>query len=144
MRREFGWALAVVLSSTVIGVGAASAADMALKARPAPIVAAAVYNWTGFYVGVNGGGVWGRNDVSGVFFDGDANATARTLGGLAGPGRVDGSSAIGGVQAGYNWQGSTPWVIGVEADIQGMSLKETRTSAIFTVAGRSTQDFDKV
>jgi outer membrane immunogenic protein len=40
---------------------AAQAADIAAKASPAP-VPAAVYNWTGLYVGVNGGGGWGRQD----------------------------------------------------------------------------------
>jgi outer membrane immunogenic protein len=144
MRQNLKWALASVVSVTLGGFGSALAADLPVKARPAPMPMVAVYNWTGFYIGVNGGGIWGRNDVSSVFFDGGAVARAQTLGALAGNGRVDGSSAIGGVQAGYNWQGSTPWVIGVEADIQGMSLKENRTSAIFTVAGNSAQDFDQV
>ena len=31
-------------------IGAASAADMAVKARPAPVVAA-IYDWSGIYVG---------------------------------------------------------------------------------------------
>ena len=35
--------------------GSASAADMAVKARPAPIPAP-VFSWTGFYLGVHGGG----------------------------------------------------------------------------------------
>ncbi len=34
----------------------ASAADMAVKAAPAPMLAP-IYNWTGFYIGGNGG--WG-------------------------------------------------------------------------------------
>jgi len=39
--------------------GAASAADLA--ARPytkAPVAVASVYNWTGFYLGIVGGGAW--------------------------------------------------------------------------------------
>src|SRR6185295_9243614 len=46
-------------SASLLLAGAASAADMA--ARPytkAPVAPVAVYNWTGFYVGVNGGGGW--------------------------------------------------------------------------------------
>ena len=131
---------------SILMTSAAFAADMAPRYTKAPIaIPEAVFNWTGFYVGVNGGGIWGRNDVSSVFFDGNANATAQTLAALAGTGRTgDGSSAFGGVQVGYNWQGATPWVFGVEADIQGMSFNENRNSGIFTVAGRSAQDFDQI
>jgi outer membrane immunogenic protein len=35
------------------------AADMAVKAPPAAV---ATYNWTGFYLGVEGGGAWGKCD----------------------------------------------------------------------------------
>jgi len=84
----------------------ASAADMA--ARPytkAPPMIAAVYDWTGFYVGVNGG--WGSSRKSwdfvspaGVFIatDGSHDATGGTVGG----------------QVGYRWQASQ-WVFGLEA-----------------------------
>ena len=44
---------------TMLLTGAASAADLA--ARPcakAPAMPVAVYNWTGFYIGANGGGAW--------------------------------------------------------------------------------------
>ena len=43
-------------------VTSASAADLA--ARPytkAPPMIAVVYDWSGFYVGANGGGAWSRN-----------------------------------------------------------------------------------
>ncbi len=49
--------LATVGIVAMAGMAApASAADMAVKAAPAPIVAP-IYNWTGFYIGGNGG--WG-------------------------------------------------------------------------------------
>jgi len=79
-----------------------------------------------------------------VFVDGAAVVSAQTLGVLAGTGGMNGSSAFGGVQVGYNWQGATPWIWGVEADIQGMSLNANRTSALFTIAPNSAQDFDQV
>src|SRR5689334_10182171 len=37
----------------------ALAADMAVKAVPPPAPVAAVYSWTGFYIGANGG--WGQS-----------------------------------------------------------------------------------
>jgi outer membrane immunogenic protein len=88
-----------------LGIAApASAADMA--ARPytkAPPMIAAVYDWTGFYVGVNGG--WGSSrktwdDVTGGAFvpEGSHDATGGTVGG----------------QIGYRWQASQ-WVFGLEA-----------------------------
>jgi outer membrane immunogenic protein len=95
-------------------VGAAVAADlpanMVTKAPPAPVR----QNWTGFYDGVNVGGIWGHQRVS---LD-DATGT-RLLSGSPGQ-----NGAIGGGQIGYNWQPfSRPWVLGVEADIQGSSQR---------------------
>jgi outer membrane immunogenic protein len=94
---------AVIATSAIVGVSAASAADMAprtyTKAPPAPVVA--VYNWTGLYIGVNGGGGWGRTDW--YFNVVGTTANHDTSGGLAGG------------QIGYNWQ-ANQWVFGVEAD----------------------------
>jgi outer membrane immunogenic protein len=70
----------------------ASAADLA--ARPytkAPVAMASVYNWTGFYLGVVGGGAWENSN------------SPRMQGGF-----------VGGT-AGYNWQTGNV-VFGVEAD----------------------------
>jgi outer membrane immunogenic protein len=88
----------------------ASAADLAArpytKAPPAPV--AVVYDWSGFYIGGNGG--WGTSrscwDVIG-FGDGCHDADGGTAGG----------------QIGYRWQTGT-WVFGIEgqgnwADFQG-------------------------
>jgi outer membrane immunogenic protein len=133
---------AFVILAVAIGTVTASAADMSVKAPP--LAPAPIFNWTGFYVGANGGGIWGHNSVSSNFNDGAAVVSAQTLGALPGAGSMNGSSAFGGVQAGYNWQGATAWVWGVEADIQGMSLNENRTSAVFTIAPNSAQDFDQV
>jgi outer membrane immunogenic protein len=109
----------------VLGMGApASAADLAArpytKAPPAPV--AAVYDWTGFYIGANGGGGSSRKcwdivtDPFGVavvppFREGCHNATGGTVGG----------------QIGYRWQWGGGWVFGIEgqgnwADFRGDSL----------------------
>jgi outer membrane immunogenic protein len=103
------------LAVAACAVGAAVAADlpanMVLKAppaRPGP-------NWTGLYGGVNVGGSWGHQRVS---LD-DAATGTRLLSGSPGQ-----SGAIGGGQIGYNWQPvNSPWVFGVEADIQGSGQK---------------------
>lgn len=80
--------------------GVAAAADMAVKAAPmAPPVA--LYNWTGFYLGINGGGGWGRTSHT------------DTLGLTTG--RFDQSGGLIGGTAGFNWQVSRV-VFGIEGD----------------------------
>src|SRR5664280_2838938 len=59
MRRFHCAALAAV---AVLGfTSVASAADMPVKAPPAPVVAP-LYNWTGPYIGIAGGYGWGHSD----------------------------------------------------------------------------------
>jgi outer membrane immunogenic protein len=93
-----------------LGMAAASApafaADMALKAPPP----APVYNWTGWYAGLNLGGSFGKASDT-VTYAGVPIATT-------GSQQLDG--IIGGGQLGYNWQSGT-WLAGLEADIQGSS-----------------------
>ncbi|WP_407168426.1 outer membrane beta-barrel protein [Bradyrhizobium sp. ORS 111] len=96
--------LLATVAATVVALGAtAQAADLGArpyyqKAPPAPVYAAPLYNWTGFYIGGHLGGVFSGSD--------------NTFNGLA----LTDSSArfMGGVQAGYDWQLSTNWVIGLE------------------------------
>jgi outer membrane immunogenic protein len=90
-----------------LGVASASAADLprreAMPTKAVPYVS--MYNWTGLYVGVNGGYGWSR-------------------GGFAG----DADGFIGGGQIGYNWQAvGSPWVFGLEADFQGADLSNSGT-----------------
>jgi opacity protein-like surface antigen len=56
--------LAIAISFLAIGAVTASAADLPVKA-PAYKAPQALYNWTGFYVGLNAGGAWNdtRDDV---------------------------------------------------------------------------------
>ena len=58
--------LAAALFVVAMSAVGASAAD--LPARPyakAPVAMARIYNWTGFYVGVNAGGAW--NESNGTY-----------------------------------------------------------------------------
>jgi outer membrane immunogenic protein len=88
-----------------------------------------VYDWTGFHVGINGGGIWGQSKWS------DLDVSPNPKGGLMG-GTV-----------GYSWQVKGPWVIGLEGDgawadvngtetcSEGISC-ETKGSWLATVRGR--------
>ena len=59
--RNLKLVVSVAALSAILSISAASAADLPMKA-PA-MVAAPVDTWTGWYVGVNGGGVWGHTNT---------------------------------------------------------------------------------
>lgn len=50
-----------VASALLFAAPAAHAADMPLKAPPAP---APIFSWTGFYIGADVGGAWGSENVA--------------------------------------------------------------------------------
>ena len=56
MRRHKKLAFAAGILLALGATGIASAADMAVKARP--VVAPVMYNWSGCYIGGNVGGAW--------------------------------------------------------------------------------------
>jgi outer membrane immunogenic protein len=108
-------------AASMLMAGVASAADMAVKARPAPVVA--VYNWTGFYIGINGG--YGWNDSQDVGVTGSPLITAAQP--LTVPFRVPlrpEGGLIGGT-VGYNWQFGRG-VAGIEADFDWADIKASR------------------
>ncbi|HEY0329177.1 MAG TPA: outer membrane protein [Rhodopseudomonas sp.] len=98
----------------------AQAADLATKAPyyKAPIVQ--VYDWTGFYIGVNAGAGLGRDRAIQNLLPGATTTTyLQSLG------------ALGGGQIGYNYQTNSvfgPLVIGLEGDFQGADLSDNRTT----------------
>jgi outer membrane immunogenic protein len=92
----------------------ASAADMALKAAPAPAPVVLAPTWTGFYIGGNVGAGWAKNDTSISGTLPAAVAGAAVPFGLPLASHTM-SGFIGGLQGGYNYQIGT-FVIGVEAD----------------------------
>uniref|UniRef100_Q07TP9 Porin n=1 Tax=Rhodopseudomonas palustris (strain BisA53) TaxID=316055 RepID=Q07TP9_RHOP5 len=107
----------------------AQAADLAVKAPylKAPIVA--VYDWTGFYIGVNAGVGLGR-DLATHNITPAAFATTY----------LQPQGALGGGQVGYNWQTNSflgPLVLGLEADIQGTGMSDDRTNLFGNVAAYS-------
>jgi hypothetical protein len=55
--------IAVTVLAGLIAAAPALAADMAPVYKAPPLVPAPSYNWTGFYVGANVGGSWGRDNT---------------------------------------------------------------------------------
>jgi outer membrane immunogenic protein len=92
--------------------GPAAAADLSRRYEPivkAPPILAPIYNWTGFYIGVNGGGAWGHSKWDSV---GGFDLTGGLVGGTVG----------------YNWQWASPWVLGVEGDIDWSNIDGSTTA----------------
>jgi outer membrane immunogenic protein len=96
------------LLSVAVFSGAANAADLpATLYTKAPPMVAPVYDWSGFYLGLDGGGAssrecWTIYSVAGIPVFPNSEGCHNATGGL-----------VGG-QIGYRWQ-VTNWVLGIEA-----------------------------
>jgi outer membrane immunogenic protein len=108
--------------TTAIGMSAsAHAADLA--ARPytkAPPPIAAIYDWSGFYIGANAGygnshNCWNFESFAGIPF-------------TAGEGCHNPDGAVAGGQIGYRWQ-TSQWVFGLEAQGDWSDIRGSRISA---------------
>lgn len=132
----------LVLASVAVVtlMGAANAADMqrrqAMPTKAVPYVQ--MYNWTGAYVGINGGIGWGRSNFSAPVATGDFNTRGGMVGGTVG----------------YNWQGGQT-VFGLEGDLDWSNVRgnsacgagltcETRNNWLGTARGRIGYAFDRV
>src|SRR5689334_7636735 len=111
--------LAAVLLS-VAATGAALAPDLPPPAAAPPARAPAVYmpaapayNWSGFYIGINGGWGFGKSDWS------------TNIGGVAlDTGSFNISGGLVGGTLGANWQFDS-WVLGLEGDFDGSWIDGT-------------------
>ena len=117
MDKKIALAAALVASFS----GSALAAD--LPSKKAPVVAPPVLSWTGFYVGANAGGLWsGNNSGSLQIYGGQPGLTPALSAIPAGRNVFNNYGGfLGGGQVGYNYQLMQRFVIGAEADIQGMA-----------------------
>ena len=106
-----------------LSIAPALAADLPARVyTKAPPPVAPIYNWAGFYIGLNGGGAsshncWDLNAVGGV---GPIPSVAE--------GCHDATGALAGGQIGYRWQ-ATNWVFGLEAQGDWADLKGSNASA---------------
>ena len=91
---------------------------------------ASVYNWTGWYIGVNAGGSLGtvKTDINGAPIFGTTTSTVQLTPGFGLSDSLHPSGFIGGGQIGYNWQYSPLIVVGFEADIQGPLERDTNNN----------------
>ncbi|MGT2438371.1 outer membrane protein [Bradyrhizobium betae] len=118
--------LAAVSLVALSATAPALAADLA--ARPytkAPAMVATIYDWSGFYIGINGGGgsshaTW---DFVGVGREGSHDATGGTVGG----------------QVGYRMQ-SGQWVFGIEGQGNWADFSGDNASALFATRNRTKID----
>ena len=109
----------------IAAVNPASAADLA--ARPytkAPPMVAAMYDWSGFYIGINGGGGSARNcwdllQSGATLFPGTPQGCHSTTGGT-----------VGG-QIGYRWQAAS-WVFGIEGQGNWADFTGSNVNQVFT------------
>ncbi|THD47767.1 MAG: porin family protein [Bradyrhizobium sp.] len=109
-----------IVFAAALLAGPALAADLPVQSPvyKAPVIAP-VYNWTGFYVGVNGGGSWGRSSTDLVLGEPRRSGVVETAIGSTSQAMNGG---LGGFQAGYNFE-TGAYVLGLESDIQITSQK---------------------
>jgi outer membrane immunogenic protein len=95
----------------LLTAGAVQAADMPLKAPPQ--LAQDYYNWSGFYIGIHGGGGVVSDFHATLWDDGDEplRANKRTFG-------------LFGVHGGYNWQ-MGQGLVGIEGDYSWANARST-------------------
>jgi outer membrane immunogenic protein len=111
----------VGLLASVLAGGTAAAADLPPRYQPVPKAPfySPIYNWTGFYLGINGGGGWGQSQWDGVD-------------------KFDISGGLIGGTIGYNWQMAGQWVLGIEGDVDWSNIRGTTT--VLCAAGCETQN----
>jgi outer membrane immunogenic protein len=142
MRKFINFFGGSVLSASV-ALAAAQAADMPLKAKaplPTPVM-----SWTGWYAGLNAGGIWPNSDgvthsaTAGFCDPGFAGCLAvptysSTLatGSTFNAGFGNRANFLGGGQFGYDWQLNANGVAGFETDIAWTNQSRSVTFASIT------------
>ena len=112
-------------------VGAIAIAGSAFAAEPAPVPPppVPVFTWSGVYLGGQIGYAWGKDNVS--WSGTDANILD-LVGGSFGEGP---QGVIGGAHLGYNIQPNPWFVAGIEASVDGTSLRKTVVVPLADFAG---------
>jgi outer membrane immunogenic protein len=128
----------IILLGGALSLGIATSASAAdLAARPytkAPPIVAPIYNWSGVYIGINGGGGWSHK-----CWDFAGNDRSRLAVNVA-EGCHDATGGTVGGQVGYRWQAAS-WVFGLEAQGNWADFKGSNVSLNFAaITNRSKID----
>jgi outer membrane immunogenic protein len=100
----------------LFGATSALAADLPARSyTKAPVYVDPGYDWTGFYIGLNGGYSWGNS----------SSTFTTAIPAFSASQRMDGW--VFGGQAGYNWEFNRSWVLGIEGDIDATGQRGTST-----------------
>jgi outer membrane immunogenic protein len=131
----------LIVSLTTAGlsaglIAAASAADLPRPA-PAPVYTKAppapTFSWGGFYVGANAGFIdsTGRTTTDATILSFPSDPTTSTTLAAAATNQLNSgrSGFLGGVQFGYNYVLTPSFLVGLETDIQGSSLRRTSNAS---------------
>lgn len=129
--------------TTVCLASGVFAADLPARVYTKAPVPVATYNWSGCYLGGNGGGIWSRN-----------NWSLPDMGGLS-VSNHDVDSWLAGVQGGCNYQVSN-WVFGIQVDYDwadgtgsgphaatGILTDQSHISGLGSVTGRVGYAWDR-
>src|ERR1700682_1146523 len=105
-----------------LGMAPASAADLAARpyTKAPPPMIAAIYDWSGFYIGLNGG--WGSSRKCW-----DITTPAAVF--VAPEGCHNATGGVAGGQIGYRWQ-SAAWVFGLEGQGDWANLRGSNISIL--------------
>lgn len=112
---------ATAVSILLTGVAAAADLPAYTKASPPPAV---IYDWTGFYLGANAGGIWGGGRSTLVDFTSDGYDPGPTLTSSRS------SSWVAGVHGGHNWQTASRIVLGIEGDFEFASHSHSNSGPL--------------
>jgi outer membrane immunogenic protein len=120
----------------------ASAADLP---RPQPVVKApvvaplAAYDWTGFHIGVNGGGAWGRSSFDGLTGTADHFNTSGWLAGATAGYNLQYGHVVFGLEGDIDWTN----IDGSAACVGGFATCQTQNDWLGTARGRLGYAFDR-
>jgi outer membrane immunogenic protein len=139
--------IAVTALLIAVPLGVASAADMAVKAPPAPPPPA--FNWNGFYIGAYAGAAWmdQANTTDPCLTTAAAFCLATGFGTYNGvqPTAYDmRTSFVGGFTVGANWQPTPFTLIGIENNYGWLDLKGSITQNPPPIGNGDTTAFTKM
>jgi outer membrane immunogenic protein len=108
---------AAIAISVIGGIGAASAADLAVRPyTKAPAMVDPAYDWSGFYIGGNIGWDFANADSTSSKLNPASFGTATVS-----SGSNSWNGFTGGGQIGYNWVTTQRYLLGIEADLSAVN-----------------------